>query len=319
MTNQMMAITNTMITSSINYRRNYCAKDLTMSSTLSQAFLILPWMLLCFGRHVQGHGSHGHSSHDSFDDHECGFRDSLSPIARQARAQLENIHATFEERRSRRLQGGDNPYDLYTDCNELCNQCNNIPIYAHFIGFEDFLPHPYSSVEQFLFDGVPVENLTFTSVDQMALLLQENVDHVNWQFRDTAFRFTLMEEISVSYNESQSKFFGDYMDEVSSVVHQGDTATLNLYLAFGIDTETSDAQTLGLAEFPYRQSENMGDGVFMVYEVVSGGGLDQYDSGDILVHEIVRSRGVEHYYYSSRVRGTRSSLLISVDSLFPNP
>ena len=77
--------------------------------------------------------------------------------------------------------------------------------------------------------------------------------------------------------------------EISSNLGYGDgLETLNVYLSYAVQSQSPDwpAGVIGLSNFPSYQFNKTGDGVFMRYDALPGGGLYKQDSGITLVHEV---------------------------------
>jgi len=196
---------------------------------------------------------------------------------------------------------------LGKSCEELCTRCIEVPTYFHFLalpldGGDFLLPHPtnaYRQVQQEMQRGgqVTVDPNDFTSYEEMLTLVDYQMAILNQRTKDTPFRFTLMDrnETTVSTNpdfvfEAESR-----SGEISAALSKGDgLSSLNVYLAPSLNGlgDTVNGVTLGFATFPSNQLQQLGDGIFLRYDVMARGGFERRDKGITLVHEVSSWNGV---------------------------
>ena len=122
---------------------------------------------------------------------------------------------------------------------------------------------------------------------------------------DTGFRFELA-SVDRTTEPSWFKFFpaqggeprfvrGSHKEiRIKQALHEGDPGTLNVY------TGALGKLLLGWATFPTSLDDNTRsgfmDGVVIDYRTMPGGGLEPYDEGDTLTHEVGHWLGLYHTF-----------------------
>jgi hypothetical protein len=181
---------------------------------------------------------------------------------------------------------------------EICDQCVNIQTYFHFLAVPDpdfgfVLPHP---IDPFDFDGDFSALQDTTTLETMLSMAQDNVDLVNRLFQGTPFRFTFMaEEYTISTEIDWTEASLNYTLEMTEALGKGGLETLNVYMSYQLD----GPNVLGLATFPSHQGTLEGEGVWLMYDVLTGGGFPNNDLGYTLAHEIGHWLGLYHTFENS--------------------
>ena len=182
-----------------------------------------------------------------------------------------------------------------SSCNELCEQCVEIPTYFHFLGIKlddelTVLPHPTSTVNDLIATRDKSLANDLTSYEAMLAMVDEQMDVFNIHFAGIPFRFKLMNRNSttVSTESEWIDWTFDYSREMSAEIGQGGLDTLNVYLSYSINSQIEGFpdSVVAFAEFPSYQFDKSGDGIFLRYDVLPNGGLTGTDTGLTAVHEV---------------------------------
>ena len=183
----------------------------------------------------------------------------------------------------------------YETCDELCVGCIEIPVVFHLTGVPDAntgearIPHPTSVADEYFF-GFPetIDPSAWTTYEEMLPLLERQMEVLNEGFADTPFYFTLMNaDPNIVVNPDWTRYPGEYGDEMSAEIGVPDLKVLNIYLSYSassLDTP-SFIIIIGFATFAGWQYEGQGDGIYLRYDALPGGGFSGSDEGYTMVHE----------------------------------
>lgn len=217
--------------------------------------------------------SHHHTVSQSHETTGCGTgTPSLKSLARD-QARLEHLlHKRHTDGRRR---------EQLASCDKLEPQSIEIKTYFHFMAIPisgrpdlHLIPHP---TEVAIARGEIDE---YTTYEEMVVLCERQVELINYAFRETPFHYTFQANPSVSTNLNYTNYPLDHKAEMRKEHGVAGLQALNIYLSFSMGSEHMDTTGyLGLADFPSYQFE--GDGIFMRYDVLPGGGLSGNDDGFI--------------------------------------
>lgn len=177
-------------------------------------------------------------------------------------------------------------------CHELCNQCIEIETYLHLMGtnfgFGPVIPHPPNSVSRAQANTTSVSKKNFFTSDDIKALFKKNIAVVNRAFVGTPFRFTFMaKNTTTTINRKWSEAAADYKEEIGQAVGIPNLRKLNVIVSREVRPRGHrKGDILGTATLPGSQSVGKGDGVYIRYDVLAGGGRAKNDLGYTLVHEI---------------------------------
>ena len=113
------------------------------------------------------------------------------------RERLLDQHRMQHSQRSRRQLIDEN----FT-CQDLCKQCIQIDVYFHMMALPllDYLivlPHPTSAVQEYLKGSADTALFeSFTSIDEMNALINQQMEILNERYKDTPFSFIRRDPIS---------------------------------------------------------------------------------------------------------------------------
>ncbi|KAG7369622.1 pregnancy-associated plasma protein-A domain containing protein [Nitzschia inconspicua] len=200
---------------------------------------------------------------------------------------------------------------LWETCQELaqtCNQCVNIPIYVHFLTIPDpdsesgsILPHPEDAFRDYLRGTKTASESDFTTPTTMFSMVQENVNLVNRVYQHTPFRFTLTDDYTVTPNRNWTLNGYENQIDIAKELGQGGLESMNIYLFPSLDVE--GGSVYGFAPYASFQGRGVGDGVWIDYSTITGGGKLHNDLGYTLAHEIGHWFGLYHTFENSREDG----------------
>ncbi|CAB9502047.1 Extracellular metalloprotease [Seminavis robusta] len=251
----------------------------------------------------------------------CGTRD-LTAFERQL--DLQRMTALFgspSDHQGRKL--------ALPPCEELCKQCIEIDTYFHLSGYPLdnqnessawVIPHPS---DEFRMLRQELRNKTinnedidisspgrFSTVHDIYQLIQDTVNVINTRYADSPFKFNWMNsDPANSTVHVRNSFAFVYAGNVyksndyATQAHQGDRRTLNVYLNYRICGhmfiwQETNCLTIGAATNPSYQLDRTSDGIYLAYDTLTGGGLENYDTGISLVHEIGHWLGLLHVFES---------------------
>ena len=244
---------------------------------------------LCLVNFVDAYEDVFHHNHDHDHDHNnneiCGTE---IPSLQQEMINQVRLNAfgavtdgTYDRRRKLQTES----------CDELCKQCIEIEVYLHLIGtdlgFGPVIPHPQSALSrsQENVDDVTIED--FATAEEIIAMFEENIDVVNKAFLETPFRFKFMSEHTTqTTNVEWSEASVDFKDEIGALLGNQDLRKLDCFVSSGLRPTRGVGEILGTATLPASQSVEKGDGVYIRYDVLPGGGRAKNDMGFTLVHEI---------------------------------
>ena len=241
------------------------------------------------------HDHHHEHHHDDDDDDFCGTE--VPSVQQEIFNQL-RVNAfqtvtdgTYERRRNLQTKS----------CNELCDQCIEIEVYLHLIatnfGFGPVLPHPTSAVlkaEQNIND---VTLRDFTTTQEILAMFEENIKVVNKAYSGTPFQFKFIREgTTQTTNPLWSEATVEFKDEVGALLGNGDLRKLDVYISSSLRPSRGNGEVLGTATLPGSQIAGKGDGVYIRYDVLPGGGRRKNEKGFTLVHEIGHWLGLLHTF-----------------------
>lgn len=207
------------------------------------------------------------------------------------------ITAGIEETRLRRFKenhsGGRKLQ--YQTCDELCKRCIEIPVAFHLTGVADAngtprIAHPTYVMMEY-FDGSPlnIPDSLWTTYDQLKESIDQQMDILNESFANTPFYFTLLSaDPEILVNSDWTRYPKNFGPDMYQAVGVSDLTVLNVFLAYNagsMDEIGSNTVTIAFATFPGYQYEDMGDGIYMRYDALPGGGYSGTDSGYTLTHE----------------------------------
>lgn len=255
-------------------------------------YLIRLLVLIFSSPWAAAHVGHSHHSHD--DDHLCGTE--VPPLQEEIEQQLRldalrTITGGSHERR-RKLQ--------LESCDELCIQCIEIETYLHLIGvdmgFGPIIPHPPSAVEMAKENITSVTNKDFSTEDDIVAMFEENIEVMNKAFASTPFRFTFIKEATTRTNNHKwSRASVDHKEAIGRALGSRDLRKLDCFVSATLKS-AQNGEILGTATLPGSQSVGKGDGVYLRYDTLSGGGRKKNDMGYTLVHEAAHWLGLLHTF-----------------------
>ena len=221
------------------------------------------------------HDHHHHHQHGDADNAlPCALRDPTIAESLSDRVRIKS----FQEGASRRRL-------IAETCEELCDQCIEIPINLHLMTIPlltgPIIPHP-TDVYQEWTNGGSVSVDDFSTPEEIQELFLENVDVLNKAYKGTPFRFAL-KKTSQSYRLDWNREADEVFKDMSAILGTNDPKELDVFLA--LELTQSGRFYLGFASNAAAQETRKGDGVFMRYDTLTDGGLQGNDKGYILVHE----------------------------------
>lgn len=240
------------------------------------------------------HGGLDHHDHHSHDDHHndknnnhhhhhhhgsfCGAKD---PSVEESLEEVTRIKAFRKESSRRRL------YPV--SCQQLCDQCVEITVNMHIlmvpIQFGSFIPHPTKSYQRWN-QGKSVSATEFSTASDVEKIFSENLDLLNDIYKGTPFKFNL-KDVTRTANLDWATNSANHYWEMSAALGSTDPAVMDVYLSLQLTDDGNDY--LGMATNAASQAWHDGDGVFIRYDVLSGGGMEGNDNGYILAHEVGKS------------------------------
>lgn len=241
------------------------------------------------------HNHHHHHHHHDDDDDFCGTEVPSLEKERIDQLRVDAFHAVTDGTYDRRRK-------LQTEsCDELCNQCIEIEVYLHIIGtdlgFGPIIPHPESAVERARRNVNDVTVDDFATGKEIIAMFEENIKVVNEAYSDTPFRFKFVREgTTQTINERWSQGASEFKDEMSKMVGNADFRKLDCFVSSSLRASKGRGETLGTATLPGSQVAGKGDGVYIRYDVLPGGGRLKNDLGYTLVHEIGHWLGLLHTF-----------------------
>ena len=257
---------------------------------LNGVWLLSIWGIGCLvadahraGHHSHHHHEHDHPHHHNHDhDHDdkdhalpCGLKDPTISEDLSDRARIQ----AFQEGASRRKLIADT-------CDQLCNQCIEIPINLHLTTIPlltgPIIPHPTEVYEEWT-NGGSVSINDFSSPDDIVNLFLENLQVVNEAYWGTPFKFTL-KKTTRSARLDWNREADDLFKDMSALYGSDDPKELDVFLA--LQLTMSGRFYMGFASNAAALETKNGDGVFLRYDALTDGGLSGNDKGYILVHEI---------------------------------
>ena len=189
--------------------------------------------------------------------------------------------------------GGENRRLLPQTCQELCDQCVEIQVRLNLLILETDdhgprAPHPTNLVNQLQKrDWSNVQWDKFSTPDDVAVLFEGNMKILNSAFSETPFRFAWDGEYKLGVGEAIFGAFDDRAD-VSAVMGSDDLRILDVFVAYQLTHQRGSGLMLGFATPASLQEKGRGDGVYLRYDVLKGGGMDYagLDLGYVMVHEV---------------------------------
>lgn len=238
--------------------------------------------------HYRDHeGGQGHDHHDDW----CGSKHlSLQEEQmQQLRIEAFRHYTSFDPQH----QGDGNQRRLLpTACEELCDQCIEIQIRLNLLVVETDdgprVPHPFSAVQQLQQnDWSTVDWGEFSSPDEITVLFEKNMKVLNSAFAGTPFNFTWDGEYSLGSGDQWTFSAFEHRAEISSELGSDDLRVLDVFVA-NQPALSQSGFILGMATPASLQEKGRGDGVYVRYDVLTGGGLEHggLDLGYVLVHEV---------------------------------
>eukprot|EP00977_Amphora_coffeiformis_P009504 scaffold2193_cov171-Amphora_coffeaeformis.AAC.10 len=239
-----------------------------------------------------------HSHHDQKDNHHDKHHHrcaTAEPTLRDQLFERLRFDGAFGKKNNRRRNN--NRRVLFeTDCTQLCNQCIEIGVNLHLIGWdvqgevEPFIPHPTDTLLAFV--GGTASRQDLSTADDIIALFQANVGVVNRAFEGTPFRFTFTPSTTTTTANNEWSFNAtDFVADMSRALGSGDLRQLDVFVVWSLVEQTIDSTSvvLGQASYSSLQLADEGDGVLLRYDTLTGGGLAPLDYGYTLTHEIGKS------------------------------
>ena len=232
--------------------------------------------------HPLNHNDHYHRHAAAAGSSTMGCGTGYPSIETLVGDQIRLQHRQRSEREQRQHSGKRSTRRAqFASCNDLEPQSIEIKTYFHFMAISASgdqpgyrIPHP---TDVALSKGELGE---YTTHDEMVAMCREQVEIMNSAFRETPFYFAFQPNPSVSTNINFTNYPMDYQHEMRETYGVKDPKALNIYLSFSLGSLKSDTTGyIGKADFPFLQLE--GDGLFMRYDVLPGGGLPDNDDGYI--------------------------------------
>eukprot|EP00977_Amphora_coffeiformis_P002357 scaffold443_cov177-Amphora_coffeaeformis.AAC.4 len=227
--------------------------------------------------------NHEEDHHDHHHDPHCGV------------AHVSNMQAELDQARMRRLfesHAGRHLQKL--SCDELCDGCIEIETVFHYTTFNfrgtPVLPHPTSAMRRLDSGDNTLRVSDFTTRATFLQVLRDQIAFVNNVLRGTPFRFRLREnDITATTNDLWMRYPLDFIEDIARSLGSGDPRVLDVYLHYTIlfQSEASNPPLrVGQAYFPSQQfSGGNPDGMFIRYDVLTGGGFFGLDQGITFLHE----------------------------------
>jgi len=229
-------------------------------------------------------------SHEDDDQHHHHHHEPHCGVAH-----VSNLQAELDQARMRRLFESDAGRRLQKlSCDELCDGCIEIDTVFHYTTFTfqgtQVLPHPTSAMRRFDSGDTTLRPSDFTSRAAFVQVLRDQIAYANAALRGTPFRFRLREsEITATNNNLYMRYPLDYTEEIALNLGSGDPRVLDVYLHYTIlfQSEANDPPLrVGQAYMPsQRFSGNNPDGMFLRYDILTGGGFFSLDQGITFLHE----------------------------------
>lgn len=261
------------------------------------SFLVAVIVQVCF---LHQHNYYGVQAHEHHHDEHGGHCGTPMPSLSEeliSKLRLDGLRevtdGSFSDRR--RLQ--------HASCHELCDQCIEVEVYLHLVGtnlgFGPVIPHPQSAYDKAKKNVTSVTVKDFLTKENVMDIFDKNMDVVNRAFTGTPFRFKFVQnETTLSINPFWSSAAMNYREEISKAVGVPDLRRLNVYVAKGLRPTRGlqMGEILGTATLPGSQEVGKGDGVYVRYDVLTGGGREDNDLGYTLVHEVGHWLGLLHTF-----------------------
>ena len=151
--------------------------------------------------------------------------------------------AGMNDIRRRRLQ--------HEEVDELCDQCIGIEVRFHIILAEHngipFVPHPFEAADAYFNDGAPFNPDSFSSIEDMYELFQDNIEVTNEDFAGTPFFFCFNpDESKTITNTDWTQAIGDNEVDIRTALGVGtDPLVLDTVGGFLIDGDPDTFETYG--------------------------------------------------------------------------
>lgn len=241
--------------------------------------------------------SHKHHDQQNYHEHGDGDWCGTQPLTlTEERIQSLRLQAFRNYTSSHRQHAQDHKDDntirnrrlLPTSCDELCDQCIDIQVRLNLLVMETaqgpIVPHPSRTMD-LLFSGATVAVSDFSTNEEIAELFEDNLSIVNDSYQGTPFRFSWDGNINFAIGDVTFNAF-EYRDTISAAIGSGDLRILDVFVAYNAHA-LPDVTVFGVATMGSAQTEGTGDGVYVRYDVLAGGGApENRDLGYTLVHEI---------------------------------
>ena len=220
-------------------------------------------------------------------DHHCGVEHVHRLDAALDQARMKRfINAPQIRHRNRNLQK--------LTCNELCVECITIEVVFHLMtldfGGTEVIPHPSSVMRQFDDQDTSITAASFTSLNDMTTILRNQISVANDALRGSPFQLRFNEAaLTQTQNDNYMRYPVDYTREMTETIGSGDLSILDVYLSYTVLREAeanNPPLRVGTTFLPSQQLTRKSDGMFMRYDTMPGGGLNGFDEGITLVHEL---------------------------------
>lgn len=209
---------------------------------------------------------------------------------------VSELDAELDQARMRRLLASDSYLGRRLQklsCDQLCVGCVEIDVAFHYMAFNyqgtTVLPHPRAIMQRIDAGDTSVRVSDFTTRAGFLSILRNQITFANNALRGTPFVLRLREDaISLTDNENYMRFPLDFQEEIALNTGLGDPEVLDVYLCHTIITRSEASNPplrVGLSYFPSQQLTVNPDGMFLRYDILTGGGFFSLDQGITFLHE----------------------------------
>ena len=185
-------------------------------------------------------------------------------------------------------------------CTEVCDGCITIDVVFHLMVFEvptdegtfQLLPHPTSVMVRLDNDDPNIDTDEFTLLEDYKQIIRNNIDVTNDALSGTPFRLNFVEEeLDLTARSRYMRRAMDNRVEMTELIGSQDLRVLDIYLVYTLlfDAEFDAGESplrVGTSSLPSQQLVGNSDGIWLRYDTLTGGGLNPFDLGVTLTHEL---------------------------------